>query len=707
MEDETISSGFKPLFIKEEDAGADRTLLEQREYAQSGLAFKGTQLKQPALIKPYLQEMDELLKSCEELIGVPFGSHFSASHSETRLTESTHRHSTDEDTSESYGETSGSRQAYLSTSYMDTHMDGAGLDDQPAQQTEQILAAVGNRCGVTSVASRRREMPLTSAGNKLSETMVEYEGQLLGMLAMLESSMEESGMDFEPQGCAPDASQEYVHIGENPRLHTGTTLASVEQRSSMTLETQAMHLESWAGQHAAGDDASGESSNEAAMGSAANGGQQSHVFSCESMGGFSMKTPDWQDHGVLNPQFQFSGTSMPVDSTENDPMCCEATKTGHMSPGEGAYMTGDVSGIEVDNAEELKMDIIDLEAGMNDLGALGRQMEECIEEVQRLERRRKELLTEVLELRGAKDRGEAMGSNEEEETEESIDGKVFELINAFKREEEERRAERKKEIQSLREERAEEEKMLWKVNLERQGLHEELRRLKRRLFVVARDCAHNQAALNTQHREVELLRREEEKLQSLVLQLTEEGAQLRAAQQQQILELQAALQAQTTSLTSNTQDELTECRRQSCGDIQQYLQGGLKALEDRYEPILLTLLKRREATAAALLKAKEHARELRAQLRPLKEEIQRLTLQRACLEEKLQLIHYQRREDMGQYKETVSLLEDRSRELKTELRIQKRQTKEIEELRDSLNKQLLLYRAAIEEHNKPDDEENT
>lgn len=73
-------------------------------------------------------------------------------------------------------------------------------------------------------------------------------------------------------------------------------------------------------------------------------------------------------------------------------------------------------------------------------------------------------------------------------------------------------------------------------------------------------------------------------------------------------------------------------------------------LLDRYEPILLALLKRREATAGALVKAKEQAQELRAQLIPLREEIQKLKLQRACLEEKLKLIHIHRREDVGQYK---------------------------------------------------------
>lgn len=70
----------------------------------------------------------------------------------------------------------------------------------------------------------------------------------------------------------------------------------------------------------------------------------------------------------------------------------------------------------------------------------------------------------------------------------------------------------------------------------------------------------------------------------------------------------------------------------------------------RFEPILVALLKRREAAAGALVKAKEQAQELRAQLRPLKEESQELKLKRACLEEKLKLIHMQRGEDVQHYK---------------------------------------------------------
>ncbi|XP_070841336.1 vimentin [Chaetodon trifascialis] len=704
LDDNISSPRFEPLFIKEEEADPDITLMEQRECntGQSGLTFTGTQLNQSALIKPYLQEMDELLKSCEELTGIPFGSHFSASYNETSLTESTHCHSKEDNAEESYGESSIVPQAYLSTSYIDTHMDVTGTGDQQAQAPSQGLGAIIKRCGATTDASRQREMPLTSAGSKLSDSMVEYEGQLLGMLAMLESCMDEAGMDFEPQDWAADGSQEYVHISTSPHLCRGATLVPIQQERPMKLEAQPMQFESWAGQHAVGGEVSKENRHEATEGSATNGSQQNYVLSCDNMGGFSMERAERQGNvktNTLDLQFGISEPSMPSE------MHCEATNTGYISTNEDT--NGDVTGIEVDNAElpaeegqETKMNTTDLRSGMNDLGTVGSQMEACIEEVQQLEKRREELLVEVLKLRGKKDR-------EEGETEEPIDSKVAELMNVLKREEEGRREERKREIQSLREERAEEERRMWKVNLERQGLQEELRRLKRRLFTVARDCAQNQLSLNTQHREVELLKREEEKLQSVVLQLTEEGSQLRTVQQQQLLVLQTELHAQSSSQTASTQDELTQCRRHSCEDIQQYLQGGLKALEDRYEPILLAMLKRREVTAGALVKAKEQAQELRAQLRPLKEEIQKLKLQRACLEEKLKLIYGQRREDVGQYKETVYCLEESSRELKTELNIQKRKTKEIEELRDSLTKQLLLYRAAIEEHNKCGAEEKT
>uniref|UniRef100_A0A8D3BGL0 Trichohyalin-like n=1 Tax=Scophthalmus maximus TaxID=52904 RepID=A0A8D3BGL0_SCOMX len=698
MDDNISSTEFEPLFIREEAGEPERTAVVQRECgpAQPGLPFTGTQRNPSTLIKPYLREMDDLLKSCEELTCIPFG--FSESFTETSLLKSTPGQSKEEVTMEGYAETRESPQAYLSTGYMDTHMDGAGTEDEPAQGQLQSTD--------TTEASHQTEMPVTSVGNKLSNAMVEYEGQLLGMLAMLESCMEEAGMDFEPQGWAADESQEYVHISKNPHLCKGTTLVPSQQEAPGKLEAQAMQLESWASQHAEGDKVSEDSRNGLTVGPTTNKSQRNPLLYCDNMVGDSterLESSGKTDQGVLDSQSSFPG---PSDENENDPMYCEGTKMRYMFD-DGTEAKGDITGIVVEDTDvpaeerqELVMGTIDLRSVRNELGELGSQMEERIQEVQHLEKRRRELLAELLELRGNTNREEeAEGSTEEEEvTEERMDSRVSELMNMLRSEEEGRRQERKKEMQSLKEERAEEERRLWKVNLERQGLHEELRRLKRRLFAMVRECTHSQASMNNQRREVELLKREEEKLQSLVLQLTEESCQVRSAQQQQLLELQAKLHAQSSSQSSSPQEELIECRRHSCGDIQQYLQGGLRALEDRYEPILLALLKRREATAGALVKAKEQAHELKAQMGPLRDEIQKLKLQRACLGEKLNLCHTHRREDVGQYKETVYCLEESSRELMTELKIQKKKNKEIEELRDRLTKQLLLYRAAIKDH---------
>ncbi|XP_071750949.2 uncharacterized protein sync [Centroberyx gerrardi] len=722
MEDDNVSSsGFEPLFIQEEDGEQDRDVMGERvecNTTQSGLTFAGTQLNQSAPIQPYLQEMDDLLKSCEELTGVPFGSHFSPSYADTSLSGSTQGQLKEYVMMDRYRETSISPQPYLSTTYIDTRMDRAG----PEEQQQQDLGSIINRYGGTAGVSPQTEMSLTSAGTALSGTMVEYQGQLLGMLAMLESCMEEAGMDFDPQEWATDANQEYVHISQNPSLYRATTLGPMGGRTER-FETQSVPLQSWAGQPIQGATEKGsmESRDGVTLGSATKGSPQKSWLSREDMGGISVERLERSgtetgvcmdfkvDEGVLEPQLMLSEPSMPMRNTQNETGYCEGTHTR----GDISSMDVGDTGLPAEGSPELKMEVTDPRSGMDELEALGSRLEECIEEVQHLERKREELLVEVLDLRGEKEeREEAEGSMEEKEekgeTEERMERKVAELMEALKREAEVRREERQREVQSLREQRAEEERRVWKVNVERQGLQEEARRLKRRLFTMARDCAHSQAALTTQQREVELFKREEEKLESLVLQLTEEGSQLRSAQQQQLSSLKEELHAQGSSQTSNTQEitqEMTQCKRHSCGDIQQYLQGGLKALEERYEPMLLTLLKRREIIAAALVKAREQAQELKVQLGPLREESQRLGLQRACLEERLKLMHIQRKEDVGQYKETVYFLEERSRELKTELKVQKRKMNEMEELKNSLTKQLLLYKAAIEDHNKCDHRE--
>ncbi|KAM4549820.1 uncharacterized protein sync [Fundulus diaphanus] len=564
-------------------------------------------------------------------------------------------------------------------------MGGTEAENEPA--TGQSLGTVIHGTGT----SYHSEMPVSSAGNHLSASMLEYEGQMLGMLAMLESCMEESGMDFEPQDQAADVGQEYVHISKNPHRHRGTTLTVDQPEDPAPLP---MHIDPCVKRDKASEDGGiGDTINLARKGSPKN-----------NLVGCSNERPERQGHlkvdqDVQNPDFVFSDLQVLLGQAKQDPTFCEGINTAQMSDEETESME-DIAGICIDDnslaAEERHESKPDFESDMNKLRS---QMDDCIEEVQRLEKKRKDLLTEVLMLRGSGDKEElAAGSKDEEETEESIGSKAVELIMILKKEEEGRREERKKEIHSLREERAEEERKTWKVNLERQGLLDELRSLRSRLFAAARTCAHSQAALNNQHYDVKLLRAEEEKLNSLVSQLTKESRQLRTAQQEQLQELQAQLDQQRSGQTRKAQEELTECRRNSCGDVQQYVQGGLKALEDRYEPILVALLKRKEATAGALAAAKEQSQELRVRMKPLREEIQKLELERTCLKEKLKLIHMQREEDTGHYKEAVHFLEENIRELRTVVEIQKRKNKDMEELRESLTKQLLLYRIASEDH---------
>ncbi|XP_043995005.1 syncoilin isoform X2 [Gambusia affinis] len=684
QEDDLSSIGFGPLFIREDKGDTDGSIVEQSDSNQNpkGQNFTGKLGKQS---KPYLQEMDALLKGCEKLTGIPFRSRHIEGYSEASLSKSSWNRGKEEVQTETHVEAPSSPQDSRSSCYIDAHMDRTEIKAEWAES--QNLGTVIHRHGT----SHHSEMPLSTVGNNLSASMLECEGQLLGILAMLESCMEEAGMEFDPQDRTADAGQDYVHIRTDPQYPTGTAQMEDQPESQTLLPINVDSV-------GKGNNASEAGEIGEAIKSARKGSPHDHLAGC------SKERPERQSNLEVDqrPDFLFSDLQVPL---EQDPKVCGETSTGQRF-NEETETIEDITkaGVDDTNMTEERHKT-DLETDMNRLRS---QMEDCIEEVQRLEKRRKELLLEVLQLRGPREEeDEKRGSRDEEESEESIDRKAVELFTTLRTEEEGRREERKREIQGLREERAEEERKTWKVNLERQGLQDELRRLRRKLFAVARDCAQSQATLNNQRCDVELLKMEEEKLNSLVLQLTEETCQLRSDQQEQVLKLEAELHRRSSGQTSNTQEDLTECRRNSCEDVQQYVQGGLRALEDRYEPILEALLKRKEAAAGALVKVKEQSQELRVQVKPLREEIQKLELERTCLEERLKLTYMQRQEDAGRHKEAVRFLEERIRELRTELEIQKRKTKDMEELRENLTKQLLLYRTTTEVHHSCDQQGRT
>ncbi|XP_036411524.1 syncoilin [Megalops cyprinoides] len=293
------------------------------------------------------------------------------------------------------------------------------------------------------------------------------------------------------------------------------------------------------------------------------------------------------------------------------------------------------------------------EVGVQELGV---QFAGCIEEVAGLELRRDELVQELLQLEAP-------------------------MAEA---------------VQALRAELGETRRQLTRAELERRSLQEERLSVKRQLFVTVRDCTESRVALETQQRELEQFAVVQGELQAQVQQLTEEVAQLREAQQNRL----NALRGRMDSLGEERAQGDLSTYRQASWDIRAYLQDGIKALEDQYEPRLEALRKRKQAAADALLETRAQAQDLRARLGPLREEAQRLGLQRTCLEEKIALKQRERSETVGQYRETLDTLEESSRQLKTELQLQRKKTEEMKTLNGSLLKELELYRGCADLHGK-------
>lgn len=499
LEESISSAGCEPLFILEEETELNGHAMDHKEYNSepSGLTCTGTQMNQSAFIRPYLQEMDAMLRSCEELNFLPMDSGIPLCYKETTLTEVTNSHGKEEEAMESFGE---------KNMYLDTHLDRVEAEERQVQGQHRDIGGIIGKREVNTGTSRQGEMPLTAAGHKLSDTMVAYEGQLLGILAMLENCMEEAGMDFEPQDWAADTSQEYVHIQKKSHLCRGTTLVPIQQVRPGRAETQQVLSVPWTEEI--------EPSN-CSKTQGPDVGQHNPALLCDNTGGYTMEQLEKQkalkgNEGGLDPHFGLSSPSVLLCYAQH-----EMPPTGYMSTSKDICSGGIVTVNERDHGGSSDEDkekphavISDPGSCKSDLGALWSRMEECIEEVQQLKKRRRELLAEALELRGESTREVAEG-HDEEDTDDRTEGKVVELMTALNREEEGRREERKKELQGLREERAEEERRIWKVNVERQAQQDEHRKLKKRLFSVARDCAQSQFALNTQRREVQLLKKEE------------------------------------------------------------------------------------------------------------------------------------------------------------------------------------------------------
>ncbi|XP_035023398.1 syncoilin-like isoform X2 [Hippoglossus stenolepis] len=266
---------------------------------------------------------------------------------------------------------------------------------------------------------------------------------------------------------------------------------------------------------------------------------------------------------------------------------------------------------------------------------LGRLFEHCIQQVSRLERQRDELVQELLRLQ------EPMLRMVEQ-----LRGKVTET-----------------------------QRLLTLAQLDYTDVFEEVQRVKRKLFATARDCIQNQ-----------------EELKTYIQTLSQELSQLNVAQNIRLTSLRAQA---AKPCRPRAMSDVSQCR-QASARLQRRLSGSVRALEGQYEPRLMALLKRKQVGEDALRKSREQARDLRASLGPLREDVQRLELQRACLEQRIFLMEREREKRITQYKETVETLRETMRELEVEFGVQRQSKKGLEDLKDGLLAELTFLRGCDE-----------
>ncbi|XP_044523929.1 LOW QUALITY PROTEIN: syncoilin [Gracilinanus agilis] len=229
--------------------------------------------------------------------------------------------------------------------------------------------------------------------------------------------------------------------------------------------------------------------------------------------------------------------------------------------------------------------------------------------------------------------------------------------------------------------------------LECDGLREEIRVVKQKLFKVTKECVAYQYQLECRQKEVAQFAAGQDELTARIAQLSEELTQLKDTYEKQKGQFRQQLEAPRGQ--GDDSHFLQESRRLSA-EFESFMAESRQGLEEEYEPQLMRLLERKDAGAKALQKTQAEIQAMKEALRPLQAEARQLSLQNRNLEDQLLLVRQKRDEEVQQYKEQMEEMEDRQRHLKSRVQVQQQKNKEMEELRISLTEELSIYKNCLE-----------